>query len=41
MYATFTEVFRSVLDRLAPIKSKKVRGNQAPFMTKELSKEIM
>ena len=41
MYATFTEVFRSVLDRSAPIKSKIVRGNQGPFMTKELSKEIM
>ena len=41
MYATFTKTFRSVLDRFAPIKSKKVRGNQAPFMTKELSKEIM
>ena len=41
MFSTFTEVFRSVLDKHAPLKTKKVRGNQGPFMTKELSKAIM
>ena len=27
--------------KISPIKEKHVRGNQMPFMTKELSKEIM
>ena len=30
-----------VLDKHAPIKNKKARGNDAPFMTMELSKTIM
>ena len=29
------------LNKIAPIKEKYARGNQMPFMTKELSKEIM
>ena len=29
------------LNNIAPIKKKYARGNQMPFMTKELSKEIM
>ena len=41
MYSTFTKVFRLVLDKYAPLKVKKVRGNQGPFMTKELGKAIM
>ena len=41
MYSTFSDVFRSVLDRHAPLKRKIIRGNQAPFMTKQLSKVIM
>ena len=41
MYSFFTKVFRLVLDKHAPLKVKKVRGNQGPFMTKELSKAIM
>ena len=41
MYSTFTKVFRLVLDKHAPLKAKKVRGNQGPFMTKELSKAIL
>ena len=28
------------VDKHAPLKRKKIRGNQAPFMTKELSKTI-
>ena len=41
MYSTFSGVFRSVLDRHAPLKRKMIRGNQGPFMTKQLSKAIM
>ena len=41
MYSTFTKIFRLVLDEQAPLKVKKVRGNQGPVMTKELSKAIM
>ena len=36
-----TNIFRSTLDSHAPLKQKQVRGNQAPFMTKELSKAVM
>ena len=41
MYSTSSDVFRSVLDRYAPLKRKIVRGNQRPFMKKQLSKAIM
>ena len=41
MYSTFTKLFRLVLDKHARLKIKKVRGNQGPFMTKELRKAIM
>ena len=41
MFSTFTETFRRVLDKHAPLKTKRVRGNQSPFMTKELSKAVM
>ena len=41
MHSNFTKVFRLVLDKHAPLEVKKVRGNQGPFMTKELSKAIM
>ena len=41
MYSTFTEVFRLVFHKHAPLKVKKVTGNQDHFMTKELSKAIM
>ena len=40
-YDVFTNTFRIVLDKHAPIKQKIVRGNETPFMTKELSKAIM
>ena len=39
-YEDFHEIFTRVLDRHAPIKTKKVRGNNVPFMTKAISKEI-
>ena len=41
MYATFSDIFRSVLDRYAPLKWKMITGNQGPFMTNQLSKAIM
>ena len=34
-------IFRMVLDKHAPIKSKKSRGNYAPFMSNESSNAIM
>ena len=41
MFSTFTETFRRVLDKHAPLKTKRVRANRSPFMTKELSKAVM
>ena len=37
----FIAIFKKVLDRHAPSKKKIVRGNQAPFMNKTLSKAFM
>ena len=37
----FSSVFRDVVDRHASLKQKMVRGNNAPFMTKQLNKAIM
>ena len=36
-----TEIFNDILNNHAPLKQKQVRGNHAPFMTKDLSKAIM
>ena len=41
IYSTFSDIFRSVLDRHVPLKWKITRGNQGPFMIKQLSKAIM
>ena len=41
MFSTFTETFRRVLNKYAPLKRKRVRGNQSSFMTKELSKAVI
>ena len=41
MFSTFTETFRRVLDKHAPLKTKRVRGNLSPFKTKELSQAVM
>ena len=41
MFSIFTETFRRVLKTYASLKTKRVRGNQSPFMTKELSKAVM
>ena len=40
-YSKLTEIFEEILQKHAPLKSKQVRGNHAPFMNKELSKVIM
>ena len=41
MNSTFCDVFVSVLDRHAPLKRNMIRGNQGPFMTKQVTKAIM
>ena len=38
-YDVFTNTFSMVLDKHAPIKKKIIRGNEAPFMTKERNDE--
>ena len=40
-YSKLTEIFQEILQKLAPLKSKQVRGNYAPFMNIELSKVIL
>ena len=40
-YKKLTNIFKELLDKHAPIKTKTVRGNHAPFMNKKLSKAIM
>ena len=40
-YDSFKDIFLSITNKHAPLKTKMIRGNQAPFMTKELSKQIM
>ena len=37
----FTSIFLDILNTHAPLKTKYVRANQNPFMTKELSKAFM
>ena len=36
----FSDIFRTILDLHAPLNTKIIRGYQAKFMTKELSKSI-
>ena len=40
-YKKLTEIFNDILNHHAPLKQKQVRGNHAPFMTKDLSKAII
>ena len=40
-YAEFCDTFKTILDKHAPLKSKVLRGNNTPFITKEQSKGIM
>ena len=37
----FSDIFRTILDHHSPLKTERIRDNQAKFMTKELSKSIM
>ena len=36
----YTTLFKSILDRHAPIKTKTIRGNNKRFINKELSKAL-
>ena len=40
-YKKLSEIFNDILNHHAPLKQKQVRGNHAPFMTKDLSKATM
>ena len=40
-YEEFETVYLNILDKHAPIKTKYIRANQAPYMTKVLRKAIM
>ena len=40
-YETFESTFKDILNKHAPIKTKKVRANNSPYMNKTLSKAIM
>ena len=40
-YKKLSEIFNDILNHHAPLKQKQVRGNHAPFMTKDLNKAIM
>ena len=39
--SNFKETILNIFDKHAPIKQKYLRANEAPFVTKELHKEIM
>ena len=39
-YQSLTKNFLTIVNKHAPLKKKIVRGNQAPFMTKEFQKAI-
>ena len=41
MYESFSDNFKAIVKKHAPVKERIVRGNNAPFMTKELRKAIM
>ena len=40
-YESFKSVFHSVRSKYAPLKKKLVRGNQAPYMAKQLPRATM
>ena len=40
-YNKLTQIFPKIFYYYAPIKQKVVRGNQAPFLTKDLSNAII
>ena len=40
-YETFHNVYLNILNKHAPIKTKVIRGNQAPYITKAYAKAVM
>ena len=40
-YSKLTEIMSEVSEKHTPLKAKTIRGNQAPFMNKRLSKAVM
>ena len=40
-YDLFKNMFKTIVDQHAPLKTKFIRGTHTPFMNKELSKAIM
>ena len=40
-YEKFKELYSEIVDNHASLKQRVIRGNQAPFMSKDLSKQIM
>ena len=40
LYDNLTQRFRKVIDKHAPLKTRIIRGNSAPFMNRELNKAI-
>ena len=41
IYDAFENLVLQTLDKMAPIKQKHIRGNQSPFMNKDIHKTIM
>ena len=41
IYEDFNEIFMRVLNKHAPLKTKRIRANSVPFMNKSLSKQVM
>ena len=41
LYSKLRNILYNALEKHGPLKSKTVRGNQAPFMSKELSKTVI
>ena len=40
-YEKFKQLYGEVVEKHTPLKHSVIRGNQAPFMTKDISKQIM
>ena len=40
-YNAFQNLLLHTLDKMAPIKQKHIRGNQSPFMNKDIHKAMM
>lgn len=41
MHSIFIRIFQKILNKHAPLKQKKLRGNHASFITKDLDKTIV